>query len=62
MRRELVVVLLVDSRLDDDRLARQFEAVYEGGTAAEALGEGMRIANPRLISVEVRQPPSRQGR
>lgn len=62
MRRELVVVLLVDSRLDDDRLARQFEAVYEGGTAAEALGEGMGIANPSLVSVEVRQPPLRQGR
>lgn len=62
MRRELVVVLLVDSRLDDERLARQSVAVYEGGTAAEALGDGMRFANPGLISAEVRQPPSRLGR
>ncbi len=61
MRRELIVRLLVDSRLDDERLARQFAAVFEGGTAAEALAEGMRLLeNPRLLSVEVERLASRR--
>lgn len=62
MQRELIIRLLVDSRLDDERLARQFAAVYRGGTAPEALGEGMRLPeDPRLLSVEVKRPESRRS-
>jgi hypothetical protein len=61
MQRELIIRLLVDSRLDDEELARQFESVYESGTAADALGEGMRLPkNPRLLAVEAQRPASRR--
>jgi hypothetical protein len=61
MQREVIIRLLVDSRSDDDRLARQVESVWEGGTAREALAEGLKLNHdPSLLSVQVERRKSRR--
>jgi hypothetical protein len=63
MQRQLVITLVLDTPLDDEPLELQFEAVFEGGTAREALAEGMGLhKGPRLVSVRaerysLRRPP-----
>lgn len=62
MKRELVVRILVDSSVDDDRLVRQFESLFEFGTARETIAEGLHLLkDPRLLSVVATRPTLRRS-
>ena len=61
MKREVILRLLVDSPVDEDRLLDQIEAVFEFGTIREAIAEGLKLdVDPSLVSVQVRRPVRRR--
>ena len=63
MRYELTITIQLDSRHDQDRVAKLFESVFEFGTIKEAIAEGLQLLNdPRLVSVTVRTKRRRRLR
>jgi hypothetical protein len=60
MKYELTVTLRLDSRCSQERVARQFEDLFESGTIRESIAEGLHLRDdPHLVSVSVL---TRQGR
>jgi hypothetical protein len=54
MQYEVTIKLLVKSRKDEDRVARQLEAVIDFGTVREAIAEGLHLnEDPNLLGIEV---------
>jgi hypothetical protein len=59
MRYELTVTIQLDSRRDQDRVAKQFESLFEFGTIRESIEEGLQLLNdPRLLAVAVKRKVS----
>lgn len=62
MRYELTVTIEVESPFGQDRVARQFAALFDFGTLKESVAEGLRLRNdPQLVrlSVQKRVKPER---
>jgi hypothetical protein len=56
MRHELTFTIQLDSRHDQDRVAKLFESLFEFGTIKEAIAEGLQLLDdPRLLSVDVKR-------
>jgi hypothetical protein len=56
MRYELTVTIQLDSRRDQDRVAKLLESLFEFGTIKESIAEGLQLLNdPRLLAVEVKR-------
>jgi len=52
----LTATIQLDSRHDQDRVAKLFESVFEFGTIKEAIAEGLQLGNdPRLLAVDVKR-------
>ena len=59
MRYEITVTIQLDSRRDRDRVAKQFESLFEFGTIRESIAEGLQLRNdPRLLAVAVKRKAS----
>jgi hypothetical protein len=59
MRYEITVTIQLDSRRDRDRVAKQFESLFEFGTIRESIAEGLQLQNdPRLLAVAVKRKAS----
>ena len=58
MRYELNVTIQLDSRRDEDRVAKLFESLFEFGTIKESIAEGLQLLNdPRLLAVDLKRKP-----
>jgi hypothetical protein len=56
MNYELTVTIQLDSRHDQDRVAKLFESVFEFGTIKESIAEGLQLLNdPRLLAVAAKR-------
>jgi hypothetical protein len=56
MRYELTITIQLDSRRDEDCVARMFKSFFEFGTIKEAIAEGLQLLNdPRLLAVDVKR-------
>ena len=59
MRYEITVTIQLHSRRDRDRVAKQFESLFEFGTIRESIAEGLQLRNdPRLLAVAVKRKAS----
>jgi hypothetical protein len=55
MHYELNVTITLESDCDPERVAKQFESLFEFGTIKEAIAEGLRLGDdPRLVGVAVK--------
>jgi hypothetical protein len=60
MNYELTVTIQLDSRGDQDRVAKLFESLFEFGTIKESIAEGLQLLNdPRLLAVDVKRKASK---
>ena len=58
MRYELTIKLLVDTPVDEDRVARQVESLFAFGTASEAFAEALKLDEaPHFVGVNVSANP-----
>jgi hypothetical protein len=58
MRYELAITIQLDSRHDQDRVAKLFESLFEYGTIKESIADALQLGNdPRLLSVDVKRKP-----
>jgi hypothetical protein len=56
MRYIITATIQLDSRRDEDRVAKLFESVFEFGTIKEAIAEGLQLqVDPRLLAVDVKR-------
>ena len=56
MRYVITATIQLDSRRDEDRVAKLFESAFEFGTIKEAIAEGLQLLNdPRLLAVVVKR-------
>ena len=56
MRYVITASIQLDSRRDEDRVAKLFESVFEFGTIKEAIAEGLQLLDdPRLLTVDVQR-------
>ena len=56
MRYVITATIQLDSRRDEDRVAKLFESVFEFGTIKEAIAEGLQLLDdPRLLAVDVKR-------
>jgi hypothetical protein len=54
MQHELTIRLLVETPLDNDRVARQVESLFAFGTVSESVAEALKLdAAPHFLSVAV---------
>jgi hypothetical protein len=59
MNYELTVTIQLNSRRNRDRVAKQFESLFEFGTIKESIAEGLQLLNdPRLLAVAVKRKAS----
>ena len=59
MRHQLTITIQLDSRRDEDRVAKLFESLFEFGTIKESIAEGLQLLNdPRLLAVAVKRKAS----
>ena len=56
MRYVITATIQLDSRRDEDRVAKLVESVFEFGTIKEAIAEGLQLLDdPRLLAVDVKR-------
>lgn len=56
MRYVITATIQLDSRRDEDLVAKLFESVFEFGTIKEAIAEGLQLLDdPRLLAVDVKR-------
>ena len=56
MQYELTVTMQLESGCEQDRVAKQFESLFEFGTIRESIAEGLKLLkDPRLVTVTVKR-------
>jgi hypothetical protein len=56
MRYVITATIQLDSRRDEDRVAKLIESVFEFGTIKGAIAEGLQLLDdPRLLAVDVKR-------
>jgi hypothetical protein len=56
MRYVLTATIQLDSRYDQDRVAKLFESLFEFGTIKESIALGLQLGDdPRLLAVDVKR-------